>query len=109
MNHMLATAALGDLGTTAAALLPCPWSYHLIGERLAELGTPRHPVYAEWASFYTSGMLAESTRAWRGFVDEAAEQAGAPLLAAMRRAFQRSSRYEYLFWDAAYRQEQWPV
>ena len=46
MNHMLATAALGDLGTTAAALLPCPWTYHTIGERLAELGTPRHPVWA---------------------------------------------------------------
>jgi thiaminase (transcriptional activator TenA) len=40
MNHMLATAALGDLGTSAAALLPCPWTYHTIGERLAELGTP---------------------------------------------------------------------
>jgi thiaminase/transcriptional activator TenA len=109
MNHMLSTAALGDTGTTAAALLPCPWSYHAIGERLTELGTPRHPVYAEWASFYTSGMLAESTRAWRAAVDEAGAVAGAPLREAMRRAFMRSSHYEYLFWDAAYRREQWPV
>ncbi|HZU76841.1 MAG TPA: thiaminase II [Dehalococcoidia bacterium] len=109
MNHLLATAALGDAGVAAAALLPCPWTYHLIGERMAEWGTPREPLYAEWASFYASGMLAESTRAWRELVDEAAATASEAECRAMRRAFLRSSRYEYLFWDAAYRREGWPV
>lgn len=109
MNHMLVTAALADPGTTAAALLPCPWTYHAIGERLVELGVPKHPVYAEWAAFYAEGMLAESTRAWRDFVDDAATVAGPQQREAMRRAFLRSSQYEYLFWDAAYRREGWPV
>src|SRR5919198_6234318 len=33
-NHMLAVAARGGLGEIAAALLPCPWSYHRLGEAL---------------------------------------------------------------------------
>ena len=109
MNHMLVSAALADPGTAAAALLPCPWTYNAIGERLAELGVPKHPVYAEWAAFYADGMLAESTRAWRALVDDAAAVAGPQQREAMRHAFLRSSKYEYLFWDAAYRREGWPV
>ncbi|HEY7293688.1 MAG TPA: thiaminase II [Dehalococcoidia bacterium] len=109
MNHMLVTAALGDTPAAAAALLPCPWIYHTMGERLAELGTPRQPLYAEWAAFYSEGLLAESAAAWRSFVDDAAAVAGPATRAAMRRAFLRSCRYEFLFWDAAYRQEGWPV
>jgi len=27
----------------------------------------------------------------------------------MEEAFVASSRYEYMFWDAAYRMEEWPV
>jgi thiaminase/transcriptional activator TenA len=30
-------------------------------------------------------------------------------LDAMRQAFLTSSRYEYMFWEAAYRREQWPL
>jgi thiaminase len=44
----VATAALGTLGEIAAALLPCPWTYHEIGKLLADV---RHPVYSEWAAF----------------------------------------------------------
>ena len=55
----------------------------------------------------STGMLAESTRAWRALVDEFGAEAGPPLREAMRRAFIRSSRYEYRFWNAAYRSEEW--
>ncbi len=47
--------------------------------------------------------------AWRGFVDQMAENAGSVELEAMRQAFMTSSRYEYMFWDAAYNRQQWPV
>ena len=47
--------------------------------------------------------------AWREVVDRFGSQAGDTSREAMRRAFLTSSRYEYLFWDMAYRREQWPV
>ena len=106
VNHMLKSASLYGLGPTAAALLPCPWTYHLLRE---ELGPSEHPLYSQWTAFYVAGYLQDSVDAWRSFVDRAALQASSQELDAMRDAFLTSSRYEYLFWEMAYNQEQWPV
>lgn len=106
VNHMMVTAARYGLGPTAAALLPCPWTYHGLK---GEVGPSEHPLYSQWTGFYVAGFLQDSVNAWRGFVDAAAAQAGPPELAAMRDAFLTSSRYEYMFWDMAYRMESWPV
>jgi thiaminase (transcriptional activator TenA) len=105
-NHLLVTATHGTLGETAAALLPCPWTYHALGQRL---GAVAHPLYAEWAAFYTGGGLAESVRAWTELVDLTAATAGPREREAMRAAFLTSSRYEFAFWEMAARRETWPV
>jgi thiaminase (transcriptional activator TenA) len=106
-NHMLSVAARGTLGETAAALLPCPWTYHALGDVV--VGVADHPVYSVWAGFYSEGLLAESTRAWREFVDDEAEEYGPRTREAMRRVFHQSMRYEWMFWDAAYKLESWPI
>lgn len=105
-NHMLATAARGGLGETAAALLPCPWTYHALGDVVVDVD---HPVYSEWAKFYSEGLLAESCRAWREVVDGEVEEGGPRTREAMRRVFHQSIRYEWMFWDMAYRREGWPI
>jgi thiaminase (transcriptional activator TenA) len=109
MDHLLATAALQGLGETAAALLPCPWTYDEIGARLAKHGAVSHPVYGEWAGFYEAGFLRESVRAWREHVDREAAEAGPVQRSAMLEAFLISSRYELRFWDMAYRMERWEI
>ena len=106
VNHMLATASRHGLGPTAAALLPCPWTYHMLRE---EVGKSEHLLYGQWTSFYVAGFLEGSVEAWRSFVDRMAHYASPAELDAMRQAFLTSSRYEYMFWDAAYRREQWPL
>ena len=106
INHMLQTASLHGLGPTAAALLPCPWTYHLLKD---EVGQSEHPIYGQWTQFYVEGLLEGSVAAWRGFVDKMADRAGAVELEAMRQAFLISSRYEYMFWEAAYNRQEWPV
>ena len=106
VDHMLQTASLHGLGPTAAALLPCPWTYHLLKE---EVGHSEHPIYGQWTRFYVEGLLEGSVKAWRGFVDQMAEDASAIEKDAMRQAFLTSSRYEYMFWDAAHTRQQWPV
>ena len=106
VNHMLKTASLYGLGPTAAALLPCPWTYHLLRDNV---GASEHPLYRQWTAFYVAGFLENSVNAWRGFVDQAARQAGPQELEAMREAFVTSSRYEFLFWEMAYHQERWPL
>ena len=106
VNHMLATAAHHGLGATAASLLPCPWTYHLLRD---ELGASEHPLYSQWTAFYVAGLLQNSVDAWRSFVDREAQSAGPRELEAMREAFLTSSRYEYMFWEMAYNMEQWPA
>ena len=106
INHMITTSYQEGLGPTAAALLPCPWSYHEIGGRLL---VPEHPVYSIWASFFVEGGLADSVEAWRELLDGEAAQARPTERQAMRQAFMISSRYELMFWQMAYSQEGWPL
>ena len=106
INHMQTAASMGGVGEAAAALLPCPWTYHEIGERIA---VPEHPVYRYWAQPYRDGLLKESTAAWRELVDEYAANGGPATREAMRSAFITSSRYEFMFWTMAYNMESWPV
>ena len=105
-NHMLTAAAQGGVGEAAAALLPCPWTYHEIGARIS---VPEHPVYSYWAAPYRDGLLEESTAAWRELVDEFADKGGDAARRRMRDAFIISSRYEFMFWTMAYDMEEWPV
>ena len=106
INHMQTAASSGGVGEAAAALLPCPWTYHEIGARIA---VPNHPIYEYWAEPYRDGLLEESTAAWRELVDEFAEKGGPTTRQAMRNAFIISSRYEFMFWTMAYNMEEWPV
>ncbi|HZU75906.1 MAG TPA: thiaminase II [Dehalococcoidia bacterium] len=109
-RHLLHAALGGTIGELAAALLPCQWSYAEIG-RLLDRTAPRplHALYGEWIVAYASpefGALAD----WlRGLVDRLAETAGDAERARMAQHFVDSARYEYLFWDSAFRREGWPV
>ena len=106
VNHMIKTASLYGLGPTAAALLPCPWTYHLLKD---EVGASDHQLYSQWTAFYVAGFLENSVAAWKKFVDQAALTAGPGELNDMRRAFITSSQYEYMFWEAALSRESWPI
>ena len=106
VNHMQTAASSGGVGEAAAALLPCPWTYHEIGSKIS---VPEHPVYSYWAAPYRDGLLEESTAAWRELVDEFAANGGPAVRDAMRSAFITSSRYEFMFWSMAYRMEEWAV
>ena len=106
INHMQTAASVGGVGEAAAALLPCPWTYHEIGSNIS---IPEHPIYSYWAEPYRDGLLAESTAAWRELVDEFALNGGPAVREAMRSAFITSSRYEFMFWSMAYNMERWPV
>ena len=106
VNHLLSTATLGSIGDAAAALLPCPWTYHEIGQ---QLGQTDHPIYKSWASVYQQGFLAESVEAWRLLLDRAAADAEEAQRKRLQQAFLSGSRYEYMFWEMAYQRETWPL
>ena len=109
-RHMINTAHQGTVGETAAVILPCSWGYAEIGQALYAQGTPKdQPLYTRWIETYNSQEFADIADWLRGFVDKHAETAGTSEKEAMERAFRISSQYEYMFWDAAWRMEEWPV
>ncbi|MCA1554355.1 MAG: thiaminase II [Chloroflexi bacterium] len=109
VNFLLRTALLGSYAETLAALLPCMWGYCEIGQRLAAQPQPADARYAEWIAMYSSAEFAQLSDESRELVDRAAQDQPAAELRRMEQAFIMSSRYELLFWDAAWRQEHWAI
>ena len=108
-DFLVRVAALGSFGDLVAALLPCMWGFNETAERLASDGLPDEERYAEWIRTYTSDEFAELADWCRALLDEMAEGAPARTRDRYRDLFHTSARYEYRFWDAAYRDEGWGV
>ncbi|PZC48885.1 MAG: thiaminase (transcriptional activator TenA) [Chloroflexi bacterium] len=109
-RHLLTVAYEEGFASIAASMAPCQWGYAEIGLRLAERGRPVHqPLYCQWVDMYASEEF-QSLAAWlRPLVDEAAQELGPAELARAEQAFLTSARYEYLFWDMAWKLEEWPI
>jgi len=108
-DFLVRTAAEGTFGDLVAALLPCMWGFNVTGTRLAERGLPDHEGYADWIELYSGEEFTELTDWCKGLMDDVAADATEADRERYRGLFRTSARYEYLFWDAAWRQEEWPV
>ncbi len=108
-SYLLRVAYEGEAATLLAALLPCSWGYGEIGLRLQVRGLPDHAHYAKWIETYASNEYQEIVRWLRALFDEAAADVVGALRARLQEIFDTSSRWEYLFWEMAWRMEGWPV
>jgi thiaminase/transcriptional activator TenA len=81
-----------------------------MGRRMVKSkGLDKEPVYKEWCSFYASPEAEEAEQQFIELLDTLAEKATREERDRMKRHFMTASRYEYMFWDMAYRQEAWPI
>lgn len=108
VDHLLAAAAVGSFGDLAAAVLPCFWIYQDVGTRIAAGAAAGNP-YQAWIDTYAGEEFAAAVARMQAVVDAEAAGAGAAQRESMRARFLRSCRYEWMFWDAAWRMERWPV
>lgn len=108
-DFLVRVAATGDFAELAAALLPCMWGFSEIGQRLAAQGLPAEPRYAKWVRMYADTEFATLAGWCRELVDRLAAGADDATRRRMEESFLTSSRYEYLFWEMAWRLETWPV
>jgi thiaminase (transcriptional activator TenA) len=107
-RHLLAVAQEGTLGEVVAAVLPCYWVYSEVGRHLAAY-QPADPIYRDWIKAYRSETFAELVEQQLTLVDRLGARAPVHESHRMTEHFIQSSRYEYLFWDDAYRLAAWPV
>ncbi|WP_308634953.1 thiaminase II [Paenibacillus silvisoli] len=109
-KYLLDVASQGSLAEVVAALLPCMWSYREIGVMYMNLpGALDHELYREWILMYGSDEFGALTDWCVGLMDRLAEGLPERELAQLEKHFLAASRLEYMFWDMAYRQEEWPV
>ena len=108
-RHLQAVARGGSLAEIVAAVLPCYWIYGEVGKKLYK-NRPRKPkIYREWIETYASEEYWRPVREQIRLMNELGRRANGEEKRRMRSHFLLSSRYEFLFWDQAYRLEDWPV
>ncbi|WP_223067926.1 thiaminase II [Paenibacillus caui] len=110
-RYMLEAGLQGSLGDVAASLLPCMWSYREIGSSFVR-DYPHclnHELYKEWFLMYSSEEFGTLTDWCIDLMDSIAEGLPERDLARLEERFVTTSKFEYMFWDMAYRQEEWPV
>jgi thiaminase/transcriptional activator TenA len=108
-DFLLRVAATGDFAELAAALLPCMWSFSEIGQRLAGQPPRADKRYSQWIAMYSSKEFAELAEWCRELVDSLAADRPERDLQKMEAAFLTSSRYEWQFWEMAWKVERWPI
>lgn len=107
-DFLLATAYGQPFAVSAAALLPCFQIYYEVGKHLATIAAPDNP-YQRWIDTYKDESFGDSVREVLAHTDRAFEAATAADRRAMREAYLKAVRYEWMFWDSAWRLEAWPV
>jgi thiaminase/transcriptional activator TenA len=107
-SYLLRTCHQGSFAEGLAAVLPCYWIYAEVGARLLARSSP-DPLYARWIGTYGGEEFAGIVAEVLALVDRTGEAASASEEAAMRERVLTTSRYEWMFWDASWRRETWPV
>lgn len=109
-SFLLGALESGSYAVAAAAVLPCYWIYQEVGQHLlSAAGDLTCHAYGDWISMYADEEFARSVRHARYIVDRLGERAPEAERARMHEAYATAARYEWMFWDAAWRKEVWAV
>ncbi|MCC5842407.1 MAG: thiaminase II [Opitutales bacterium] len=107
-SYLLRTVYHRPFAEAVAAFLPCYWIYLKVGLDLQPEGSP-HPLYQRWIDTYAGEAFGTVVEQVLSLTDQLGAQADAQTVRAMRANFRQGARFEYMFWDMAWRKEAWPV
>ncbi|MCS7049990.1 MAG: thiaminase II [Thermomicrobium sp.] len=107
-SYLLRVAYERPFDELLGAVLPCYWIYWEVGKQLERHGSP-NALYQRWIDTYASEEYAHVVRAVIDVMDETVTDLPETRRTTIRHHFVTTSRYEWLFWDAAWRLETWPV
>ncbi|MEM3073320.1 MAG: thiaminase II [Nitrososphaerales archaeon] len=107
-SYLRAVALSAPFHDTLAALLPCYWIYWEVGKELEKQGS-KNPIYQRWIETYSSKEFGGICEVVIEIVEQASKSLTVEQKENMKKHFTTTSRYEYLFWDASYNMEHWPL
>jgi thiaminase/transcriptional activator TenA len=93
----------------AAAVLPCFWIYKKVGDYILDQQNRDENPYQNWIDTYGGEEFALAVEKAIDICNRLAEQTTDATQLRMIDAFVMASKMEWMFWDSAYRKEEWPV
>lgn len=108
-RHILNVSQIGTLADVIAGVLPCQWGYAEIGTNLAEQGGSPEPLYQEWIDMYASPEFLALGEWLRNLLNEITLDSSPAEKERLQHHFHLSSRYEYLFWEMAWTEQEWQI
>jgi thiaminase/transcriptional activator TenA len=107
-DFLIASAFLRPYPAGVAALLPCFQIYYEVGRHLLATAARPNP-YQKWIDTYADESFGDSVREVLALTDVAHDMVEPQVQAQMADAYLTACRYEWMFWDSAWRREAWPV
>lgn len=107
-SYLLAVVHTASYAEGVAAVLPCYWIYWEVGKHLLDRGSPDER-YQRWIGTYGGEDFGAVVQEVLDVTDRVGEEVGDRERELMHQHFRLASRYEWMFWDMGYRQEQWPL
>ncbi|MEX2514041.1 MAG: thiaminase II [Cyclobacteriaceae bacterium] len=109
-NYIRNQAAFEDLAIAVAAVLPCFWIYKKVGAYIYEnqkeaLTNP----YKKWIDTYAGAEFGEIVNRALSIANQMAATAGKLQRENMSSVFIMATKLEWMFWESAYRKEEWQV
>jgi len=105
-NFLLSTVSLRSYAEGVASILPCFWVYREVGLFIHRSATKPNP-FERWIETYAGKEFGEATERAIEILEEALSTTSEGTRSQMLEAFVTSTRLEWLFWDSAYRMEEW--
>ncbi len=108
VSFLVRVAATEDFPVVVSALLPCFWIYMEVGKHIHRSSSCQNP-YRAWIDAYAGAEFETAVRRMIALVDVLANSSSASTRAKMQSAFRHGSMLEWMFWDSAYHQREWPL
>lgn len=107
-DFLVTRAALGSFEEALTALFAAERAYYDAWAGVRDRTSPQS-TYASWIANWSSDAFRQWVEWLAATLDRLTASVAETELARLEAVFLTAARYEYLFWEMVYRQEQWPV
>lgn len=106
-SFLLSTSSLKSYAEAVAAVLPCFWSYAELADHHKEsIKTNNIQLYKDWGNVYLTDSYLSLVKKIQNLVNKAGEECS---YGKLKSVFMAASKYEFMFWEAVYNKQEWPV
>ncbi|GHA30532.1 aminopyrimidine aminohydrolase [Salinimicrobium marinum] len=109
IHFLKSTSALDQVEVAMAAVLPCFWIYKEVGDYIYKNQISAKNPYQKWINTYAGEEFEELVINAKNICDEIADNCTESQQELMTQAFISASRLEFMFWDSAYRLNNWEL